>query len=192
MWISMTAWMLWEHWMEGFACQHFLEILLWQVNIKLKPSLPFSTSNRFVEHKHCVFNSSHNAMKILFPAVGQTHSVLFPLILWDGWIALVGVLAFNPIMSSATPSYCIPHCPLINTVLVLTAAISVTRLALGCEGKNDPASVYSTPTLLSKIGSFLLEVWLRLLMSTSVAMPSSWTLWQIIFTGSQMLPFPSF
>lgn len=88
------------------------------------------------------------------------------------------MLAFNPIITGTTPSYSIPHHPLINTVIVLTASISVIEVTGGYNRKNDPACM-----CCSKIRS-LLEVWLRLLMSTRVEMPGSWTTWQIIFTAS--------
>lgn len=97
-------------------------------------------------------------------------------------VARVGMLAFNPIITSTTPSYSIPHFPLINTLLVLTAAVSVIVLKGGYNRNNDPARMYFS-LLASKIRS-LLEVWLRLLMSTS---PVSWTLWQIIFTANILL-----
>lgn len=68
-------------------------------------------------------------------------------------MARVGVLAFNPIITSATPSHSIPHHPLINTVIVLTAAISVIEVTRGYNRKNDPACMYSAPCSLSKIRS---------------------------------------
>lgn len=61
------------------------------------------------------------------------------------------MLAFNPVITRATPSDSIPHYPLINTVIVLTAAFSVIEVTLGYNGKNDPVCMYSAPCLQSKI-----------------------------------------
>lgn len=56
-------------------------------------------------------------------------------------------------MTSATLSHSIPHHPLIFTVIVLTAAISVIEVTQGCNRKNNPACMYSAPCSLSKIRS---------------------------------------
>lgn len=97
-------------------------------------------------------------------------------------IARVGALAFNPIITSTTPSYSIPHYPFINTVIVLTAAQS-SKCWGAITGKMT-LPVCAAACLPSKIRS-LLEVRLGLLMSTCVGKPVSWTMWQIIFTAGR-------